>query len=182
MPTPADNADNADNADTDVDVEVVHRRAVRVVLLDERDHVLMIHGCDPRNPHHTYWYSLGGGVEEGEDVREAAVREVWEETGLRLAPEELVGPLREDFVVFPFDGRQIHQEQVFFGARTTRFEAAPAAFEELEELSTITIDWLPGRALGQVAETVFPEFLASLVEDLVAREAATSAPTSQNWL
>ena len=162
--------------------EIVRRRAARVILLDEDDHVLMIHGVDPRNPEVAYWYSLGGGIDEGEDARAAAVREVWEETGLRLAPEDLVGPLREDFVVFPFDGKQIHQEQVFFGARTSRFTAEPAAFEELEVASTITIDWLPARALDQVAETVFPPFLAELVDDLVARETATSAPTSQNWL
>lgn len=162
--------------------EILRRRAARVILLDEDDHVLMIHGTDPANPRDSYWYSLGGGVDEGEDPRAAAVREVWEETGLRLDPADLVGPLREDVVVFPFDGRQIHQEQVFFGARTTRFTASPAAFEETEVRSTIAIDWLPARALDQVAETVFPEFLAELVEDLVARETATSAPTSQNWL
>ena len=91
---------------------VLRRRAARVILLDEDGHVLMIHGFDPRTPGVTYWYSLGGGIDEGEQPLQAAVREVWEETGLRLDPAALVGPLYEEVVVFPFEGREIHQEQL----------------------------------------------------------------------
>jgi 8-oxo-dGTP pyrophosphatase MutT (NUDIX family) len=160
----------------------LHRTAARVILLDEDDHVLMIHGFDPRSPEVTYWYSLGGGLDDGEEPSAAAVREVWEETGLRLDQADLVGPLREERVVFPFDGREIHQEQLYFAARTRRFDPVPAAFEELEVRSTVTIDWLDPRALHGVGETVYPAFLAELVDALVAHEAATSAATSQNWL
>ncbi len=161
---------------------VLRRTAARVILLDEDDHVLMIHGFDPRSPEATYWYSLGGGLDDGEEPAAAAVREVWEETGLRLDPAELVGPLREERVVFPFEGREIHQEQLYFAARTRRFDPVPAAFEELEVRSTVTIDWLDPRALHRVGETVYPVFLTELVDALVAHEAATSAATSQNWL
>ena len=162
--------------------EVLRRTAARVILLDETDHVLMIHGFNPVTPEQSYWYSLGGGLDEGEHPLEAAVREVWEETGLRLDPAALVGPLREETVVFPFDGREIHQEQVFYAARTRRFAPVPAAFEELEVASTVTIDWIDPRVLDQVAQVVYPPFLLELVDALVAIEAATSAPTSQNWL
>jgi len=37
-----------------------------------------------------YYNTPGGGVEENETAAEAAVREVWEETGLRVAVKELV--------------------------------------------------------------------------------------------
>ncbi|WP_325052736.1 NUDIX domain-containing protein [Streptomyces triticirhizae] len=35
------------------------------------------------------WELPGGGIDPGESPREAAVRELWEETGQRLAPERL---------------------------------------------------------------------------------------------
>lgn len=38
---------------------------------------------------YNYWGAPGGHIDPGEDVNEAAVREVWEEVGLRA---ELVGP------------------------------------------------------------------------------------------
>jgi 8-oxo-dGTP pyrophosphatase MutT (NUDIX family) len=161
---------------------VLRRRAARVILLDEDDHVLMIHGFDPRTPELTYWYSLGGGIDEGEQPLQAAVREVWEETGLRLDPAALVGPLNEEVVVFPFEGREIHQEQLYYAARTRRFDPAPAAFQELEVRSTVAIDWIDPGVLDRVPEPVYPPFLAELVEALLASEAATSAATSQNWL
>ena len=158
-------------------------RAARVILLDEDDHVLMIHGFDPRRPRgHLLVLPRRRPRRGGASRLQAAVREVWEETGLRLDPAALVGPLHEERVVFPFEGREIHQEQLYFAARTRRFDPVPAAFEELEVRSTVTIDWLDPRALTACGETVYPAFLAELVDALVAHEAATSAATSQNWL
>ena len=118
----------------------------------------------------------------GEEPAAAAVREVWEETGLRLDPADLVGPLREERVVFPFDGREIHQEQLYFAARTRRFDPVPAAFEELEVRSTVTIDWLDPRALHRVGADRLPRRSCRAGRRPGRHEAATSAPTSQNWL
>jgi 8-oxo-dGTP pyrophosphatase MutT (NUDIX family) len=39
---------------------------------------------------YNYWGSPGGHIDPGEDANEAAIREVWEEVGLKV---ELVGPL-----------------------------------------------------------------------------------------
>lgn len=50
------------------------------------------------------WCFPGGGVEAGESAEEAAVREVWEETGVRVRVERQIGvfspPSRGSFIAF----------------------------------------------------------------------------------
>jgi 8-oxo-dGTP pyrophosphatase MutT (NUDIX family) len=65
------------------------RHAVRVLLLDDRDRVLLFRSEQPETAT-PFWFPAGGGLEDGEDARAAAVREVAEETGLvdvELGPE-----------------------------------------------------------------------------------------------
>ena len=63
---------------------------VRLVVLDADDRLLLFHTRDPHHPG-TWWELPGGGIEEGETYREAAVRELHEETGIAVGPEQ-VGP------------------------------------------------------------------------------------------
>jgi 8-oxo-dGTP pyrophosphatase MutT (NUDIX family) len=51
-----------------------------------RSEVLVVHRSPPQG---AYWHTIAGGVEPGETPAEAARRELWEETGLRL---EALGP------------------------------------------------------------------------------------------
>lgn len=164
--------------------EVVRRRAVRVLVVEPGGTVLMIHGFDPHDPATTYWYTIGGGVDEGESDLEAAVREVWEETGLRVDPARLVGPVHADDVVFPFEGRTVVQQQVYYLLEVPRYAARPVAFEETEVRSTLEVGWVDPRERQRRGETVYPEGLVELLDRPcgTARESTTSAPTSQNWL
>jgi len=148
------------------DPGVWRRRAARVILLDHDDHVLLVHAFDPARPEERYWYSLGGGIDEGETSREAALRELHEEVGLVLVPDRLVGPLGSDRVVFEFDGITIDQEQEFFGARVDRFEPEAVAWEETEVRSTVAIEWMPLHGIPTMDETVYPPQLLDIVERL----------------
>lgn len=60
------------------------------------------------------WECPGGQVECGEEVDEAVVREVWEETGCRVEIERLVGiytnPVPPTKVIFMFVGRHVDGE------------------------------------------------------------------------
>src|SRR5699024_5779123 len=76
------------------------RRAARVLLLDDRDRLLLVRGHDVDDPGRTWWFTLGGGIDPGESAREAAVREVQEETGLRIAEGDLTGPVLTRSAIF----------------------------------------------------------------------------------
>ena len=148
---------------------VVRRRAVRVLVVEPAGTVLMVHGFDPHDPGTTYWYTIGGGVDPGESDREAAVREVWEETGLRVEPERLVGPVHADDVVFPFEGRTVVQQQVFYLLEVPRYAARPVAFEATELRSTLEVAWVDPAERERRGETVYPPGLAELLSRVAAR-------------
>jgi 8-oxo-dGTP pyrophosphatase MutT (NUDIX family) len=74
------------------DLPVIIRSAVRLVVLDEQDRVLLFHTHDPDHPDLGRWWELpGGGVDHGETYLDTAVRELYEETGI-LATADQVGP------------------------------------------------------------------------------------------
>ena len=49
------------------------RQAARVVLLDDRDRVLLFRGFDPADPDRgSWWFTPGGGINPGESLEAAA--------------------------------------------------------------------------------------------------------------
>src|SRR5690606_42109346 len=70
---------------------------------------------DVDQPHRSWWFTVGGGIDPGETPHQAAVRELFEETGLRLDPAELVGPVIVRSAVFDFlqIGRASCRERVW---------------------------------------------------------------------
>lgn len=58
------------------------RQAVRVLLVDEADRVLLFSLPAPRDGV-VFWLATGGGIADGEDAMVAARREIYAATGLR---------------------------------------------------------------------------------------------------
>lgn len=147
-------------------VGLIERRAARVLLLDPAGRVLMLSGCDPARPEHTYWFTVGGGLEPGESLIEAAVRETFEETGLRLTAADLVGPVRSDVVRFPFDGEWYTQEQSFFVVRVDAFEVDLSHLNGYEQRSVSGARWWSADDLDRTDERFYPLDLVPLLQEV----------------
>ncbi|WP_433057411.1 NUDIX hydrolase [Dactylosporangium sp. CS-033363] len=146
----------------------IDRRAARVLLLDPSGRVLLLRGCDPARPEHRYWFTVGGGLEPGESLIDAAVREVYEETGLRITRADLVGPVRTDQVQFPFDGRWYSQEQSFFVVRSDAFTADLSHLDDYEITSVDATRWWSAEELDATPDRFYPADLALLVREVAA--------------
>ena len=159
--------------------QVFKRTSARIVLLDELGFVLLFCGSDPATEAAPrWWFTVGGALEPGESLSEAAVRELAEETGLRIGPADLVGPVWQRDAVFDFNGSVIRSEELFFVHRTLRFEPSTAGHTPLERRTIHGHRWCDVAAIGEFVdrgETVYPLQLAELLADANALGAAGSS-------
>lgn len=155
------------------------RTSARVVLLDDAGRVLLLRGHDPATPDSHFWFTVGGAVEPGESLLDAAIREVTEETGLHVEPEQVFGPMWRRVAVFPFNGEVLHSEELFFAVQVPAFEPGADGFTELERRMHLEHRWFDPsgvRELVQSGESVYPQDLPQLLDEARAVAARHRAP------
>lgn len=69
------------------------RRTARVLCIDDTGAVLLLQTRWDGDVAPPRWLTPGGGIEGDETEREAAIRELFEETGRRIDDDDLVGPI-----------------------------------------------------------------------------------------
>lgn len=148
--------------------EPILRRGARVLLLDSRDRLLLFRGRDPGRPDvPPYWFTVGGGLDPGETAEHGALRETYEETGLLLTADDLVGPVWDEVTEFPFEGRIYRQSQVFFVARVETWEVDTSAFAEVEVRTIDSHRWWSVAELESTEEIHYPASLVSLLRQVL---------------
>jgi 8-oxo-dGTP pyrophosphatase MutT (NUDIX family) len=146
-----------------------HRTSARVVLLDETGAVLLLCGSDPAITDGTaprWWFTVGGEVRPGERLAEAAARELAEETGLRVAAADMVGPIWRRDEVFEFNGALIDSEEFYLVYCTRRFEPSITGRTELERSYIHGARWCDADDIAELAaagEQVYPLQLGELL-------------------
>lgn len=124
---------------------------VRVIIFNEKNQILMV------KQHHEdrdIWMVPGGGIEEGENAREAAAREVLEETGLQVEVgpmlwhvEEVSAKRGQRFVNFftatvTGGSLELGEDPEFDGAHQVLREVAFLSREEVAGLSHVYPEFL----------------------------------------
>lgn len=140
------------------------RRAVRVIVLagDEERRVLMFLDHDPGVPGSGWWVLPGGGIDEGETPRQAAARELAEESGFVAADHQLQGPVVTRVVLHGFSDQVIEQSEEIFLVRVDRaYEVDVSGQTEFERVSVQGHAW---RGVDEPSERpVWPAALADWV-------------------
>ncbi len=86
---------------------------VTAIIFNDQSEILLQHRSD-----NGYWGILGGAIDPDEDPAEAVVREVWEEAGLRVIPERIIGVYggRENHFTYP-NGDEVQIISITFACR-----------------------------------------------------------------
>jgi 8-oxo-dGTP pyrophosphatase MutT (NUDIX family) len=148
--------------------EATPREAARILLFDDKGRLLLLRGHDPFLPERSWLFTPGGGLHEGESQREAAAREVREETGFVVPEEALVGPVWERTAVFDFMRSPYVQHEEFFLAKASdATEHRPVIWTEAEQDTIEAMTWHTVDEVKASGLEVFPLALGELLSTVL---------------
>jgi 8-oxo-dGTP pyrophosphatase MutT (NUDIX family) len=127
--------------------------------------VLLQQGFDPGKQNaEPWWITPGGGLNDGESIEEGAVREVFEETGLRLSAAQLGPVIATRVAYFEFEQRHFRQSESFFAVNVEAFTPEHHGWDEVEQRALLDHRWWSVDELLTTDETFYPGALPDLVQ------------------
>ena len=149
------------------------RKSVKVILLNHKNELLLLHVEDPSTTeidgtyHGSFWHMIGGEMEGNETVEETALRELYEETGIKSAEVEL-GPVvwygEFDLIVL---GKLRRVKQRFIVGRTQITKISLANLTEAERAITKKATWFSLEEIKASKEIIYPVLLPEYLPEIL---------------
>jgi len=147
------------------------RRTGKVLLLNEKQELLLFRANErlPDGNVREIWFPVGGGAEGEESFAECAARELFEETGLRVNPDQLGSVVGVREGGFFLDSVPTWSDEAFFFASVAQWEVDDSGFTDLERQQLLAHRWWPLRELAETDRTIFPpgRDLAGLISTIL---------------
>ncbi len=154
--------------DASSEAQPILHPGARIVLLDADDRILLIRAESSEMDQPAIWITPCGAIEDGESHEQAALRELWEETGIDDAE---LGPcvwLRDH--VWRWGETFYDSRERFYRVRVPRTGVSPRHMEDMELESFAGFRWWGIDGLAATDEFFVPLDLARLLVPLIAGE------------
>ncbi len=141
------------------------RRAARLIVLDPEGRALMFRYDVPgRDP---FWVTAGGECEPGESFRNAARRELFEETGIIIADlGREIARMTPEFITV--EGELVQAYERFFLVRVAEARVDTSRHTATEQQLMTQHRWFTLTELADWPEPVFPAELAAMIRSQIA--------------
>ncbi|MCK5632676.1 NUDIX domain-containing protein [bacterium] len=150
------------------------RNSVKILLINDKQELLMMYVDDKKTTatngtnYGPFWCPIGGGIEPGETVEKATLRELYEETGIQ-AQEVTLGPI----VWFGaynliLAGNPTRMQERFIVVTTKQNKTSLKNLTHEEQAIVQKVEWLSLETIKTSKKIIFPIVLPDYLPNILS--------------